>query len=120
MLAQTDYSQLGCHIRALDDRLFAFLERCCCRLFLLVASLTAHIKDYLLCSKLLQGALHLLNIRPTVVLLLARRLCPQFVLLDGAQAVKPVLQIWYPLAVQKRLGCGLIIPRIMHLVYYVD
>ena len=91
MLAQAHNSQLRRHVRALPDRLLTFLECRCVGLFLYVASLTINIENYLLCSKLFQRALHLLDVRPAVVLLLARRLRPQLVLLDSAQSVQSVL-----------------------------
>lgn len=61
--------------------------------------MAAHVEDDLLSGQLLQRALHLLNVRASVILLFAGRLRPQFVLLDRAQAIQPMLKVGDPLAV---------------------
>ena len=97
--------------------MLALLER---RLLLMVASLTVHVEDDLLCSKLFKRSLHLLNIVGTaIVLLFAGCLGPQFILLGRAQSIQPVFEIGDPLAVQKRLCRCLVVSCIMHLVYHI-
>ena len=86
----------------------------------MVASLTVHVEDDLLCSKFFERSLHLLNIvRATIVLLLAGSLRPQFILLGSAQSVQSVLEVRDSLAVQKRLRCCFIVSCIVHLVYHI-
>ena len=51
-------------------------------------------------------------VRTPVVLLFAGGLCSQFVLLNGVEAVEPVLQVGYPLTVQKALGSSLVVSSV--------
>lgn len=64
--------------------------------------MAAHIEDDLLSGELLKTALHLLLDDvggPAIVLLLARGLGPDLILLSSVQAVEPVLEVGNPLAV---------------------
>ena len=118
VLAEAHDAQLRGHVRALlAIRVLTLLE---CRLLLMVASLTVHVKDNLLCSKFFQRSLHLLHIvGATIVLLFAGSLGPQFILLGGAQSIQPVLEVRDPLAVQKRLCRCFVVSCVVHLVYHI-
>ena len=118
VLAEAHDAQLRRHVRALlANRVLTLLE---CRLLLMVASLTVHVKDNLLCSKFFQRSLHLLHIvGATIVLLFAGSLGPQFILLGGAQSIQPVLEVRDPLAVQKRLCRCFVVSCVLHLVYHI-
>ena len=62
-----------------------------------------------------------MDVRPTVVLLFAGRLRPQFVLLGGAQPIQPMLEVGNALAVEEGFGRScLIVPRIVHLIYDIN
>ena len=118
VLAEAYDAKLWSHVLSLNYRLFTFLER---RGLLFPVSLAAHIEHNLLCCKFLQGSLHLLNVRPAVVLLFAGRLRPQFVLVGGAQPIQTMLEVGNALAVEEGFGRGsLIVPRIMHLIYHIN
>ena len=87
------------------------------------ALVAAHIKYNLLRGELLETALHLLLDDvggPTIVLLFARGLGPDLVLLRGVQAVEPVFEVGNPLAVEEGFCRGFIIPCIMSLIDDID